>query len=79
VNGREPAPLAPLGATDCWSFANGLMVTYEDGLVYFYNGYDQLPVTVPKQLGHVTYAVAIASGLDATQAGLIREAVEAYA
>jgi hypothetical protein len=79
MSGGEPARLAPLGPTDSWAYPNGLIVNYEDGVVYFYNGYDQLPVTVPKQLGGVVYAVAFACGLDQEQASLIREAVEAYA
>ena len=87
MNATEPAPYGPLGETDSYTFANGVIVYFgdremerkHDRTVYIHGGADQRPVSIPADLGHVIYVVCFASGLTTEQASLVREAAEAFA
>jgi len=76
----ELPKLAPLGVTDMYTFRNGTMVSYGEGMMRFYAaGGETAPVVVPKQLWPVIVAVAKAFGLRDEDGSLLAEAAESYA
>jgi hypothetical protein len=87
MSGREPAPLGPLGPTDSYAFANGVIVYFDNQqmerkhhrTVVIHGGADQCPTRIPADLYGVIYAVCFASGLSVDEASLVREAAENHA
>jgi len=75
----EPARLAPLGATDMYSYRNGVLVSYGDGFMRFYASCETPPITIPAKSWPVIVAVAKVLGLSDEEGNLLAEAAEAYA
>lgn len=76
---NEPMPLKPLGPTDAYTFANGVIVYWSiDGInARIHASADSTAVIVPMHLFPIIVAVLVAMGLSDIDASLVAEAAEA--
>jgi len=81
----DPTPLAPLGPTDCYAYANGVIAWYEPGFVSVLARISDPglaqdpPIRIPRHQYPVIVAVCEAYGLSHDDAALLAEAAERYA
>jgi len=80
-----PMPLQPLGATDLYSYANGVVAWYSPGFCHIVAVvsdpivHQDPAITIPRTQLATIIAVARSYGLSEDEAGLLAEAIERYA
>jgi hypothetical protein len=76
----EPPKLRPLDhPSHSYTYANGVIAYYSPGYVHIHAGAHEPCVTIPRHQPAGIRAYAMACGLSSDEAGLLVEAVEAYA
>jgi len=75
----DPIPLAPLGVTDSYTYANGVIAYYRPGFIHIHGSATTPAVVIPSNLWPVITAVCMAMGLNDIEAALLAEAAEAWA
>ena len=75
----DPSPLAPLGATNTYSYRNGVIAYYRPGFIHIHGDAMTPAVVIPSNLWPVITAVCMAMGLNDIEAALLAEAAEAWA
>jgi len=75
----ERTGLGPIGATDAYSFRNGVIAYFSPGFVHVHASANDHAITIPRVAYAVTKAVCLACGLTDTEAALLVEASERFA
>ena len=71
--------LAPLSATDSYTYANGVIAYYRPGFIHIHAGSMEPAIVIPSKAWPVVIAVCKTLGLTDIEASLLAEAAEAYA